>query len=86
MSGCGDDCARALDSLYLFLDSELDTANADEIQRHLDDCAGCLTEYDVERVVKALVSRSCHDQAPAPLRDKVLLSIRTVEIRVDRRP
>jgi hypothetical protein len=38
--------------------------------------------YDLERVVKALVSRSCAEKAPEPLRAKVLYSIRSVQIQV----
>jgi mycothiol system anti-sigma-R factor len=82
-SGCeGPDCEKALESLYLFIDSEIDSASCAEIQAHLDDCSECLSEYDLERVVKSLVSRSCSEVAPAPLRDKVLMSIRTVQVQI----
>jgi mycothiol system anti-sigma-R factor len=82
-SGCeGPDCEKALESLYLFIDSEIDSASCAEIQAHLDDCSECLTEYDLERLVKSLVSRSCAEVAPAPLRDKVLMSIRTVQVEI----
>jgi mycothiol system anti-sigma-R factor len=84
MSCDGPDCEKALQNLYLFLDREIDTASSAEIQEHIDDCSECLSEYDVERIVKAVVSRSCHEVAPEPLRDKVLYSIRTVQVRVDR--
>lgn len=77
-------CQQALQNLYLFLDHEIDTASSAEIQEHIDECSECLTEYDVERIVKAVVSRSCYEVAPEPLREKVLYSIRTVQVRVDR--
>ncbi|MEJ7635205.1 mycothiol system anti-sigma-R factor [Aeromicrobium sp.] len=83
MSECdGPDCEKALDNLYLFIDQEIDTASCAEIQSHIDECSGCLGEYDLERVVKSLVSRSCTEVAPEPLRDKVLFSIRTVQIEI----
>ncbi len=82
-AGCdGPDCETALESLYLFLDREIDSASCAEIQAHIDDCSECLTEYDLERLVKSLVSRSCSEVAPEPLRDKVLFSIRTVQVQI----
>lgn len=81
--GCdGPDCETALESLYLFLDREIDSASCAEIQAHIDDCSECLTQYDLERLVKSLVSRSCSEVAPEPLRDKVLFSIRTVQVQI----
>ena len=78
----GPDCAQALENLYLFIDREIDTASGEEIQAHIDDCSSCLTAYDLERIVKSLVSRSCSEVAPQPLRDKVLVSIRTVQVQI----
>ena len=75
-----DNCEEALQNLYLFLDEEIDSASIDEIQAHIDSCSSCLTAYDLERVVKALVSRSCAEKAPEPLRAKVLYSIRSVQV------
>lgn len=83
MGACdGPDCEKALANLYLFIDQEMDTASCEEIQTHIDDCSDCLDEFDLERVVKQLVSRSCVEVAPTPLRDKVLLSIRTVQVQI----
>jgi len=77
-----DNCDEALENLYFFLDEEIDTASIEEIQAHIDNCSSCLNVYDLERVVKALVSRSCAEKAPEPLRAKVLYSIRSVQIQV----
>ncbi len=74
------DCADVLASLDLFLDAEIDSASDADIRKHLDECAPCLTEYDLERVVKALVARSCSERAPQPLRDRVMLTIRQVHV------
>jgi mycothiol system anti-sigma-R factor len=89
------DCAEILAQLYLFLDHEIDDASCTEIEQHLHECHPCLEMYDLDRVVKALVHRSCgHEAAPQPLRERVLVSIREVqvqlgapmELRIDRRP
>jgi mycothiol system anti-sigma-R factor len=77
---CGCDCSTALDRLYLFLDREIDSASCEEIQQHIEECSSCLSEYDVERIVKSLVNRSCSEQAPGVLREKVQFAIRHVEV------
>ncbi|MGJ9413814.1 mycothiol system anti-sigma-R factor [Aeromicrobium sp. CF4.19] len=78
----GTDCEQVLEGLYLFLDREIDDASCEEIQAHVDSCSDCLSAYDLERLVKTLVSRSCSEVAPQPLRDKVLYSIRTVQVQI----
>ena len=78
----GTDCAQALEKLYLFIDHEMDDASCEEIEAHIKSCSPCLDEYDLERLVKTLVLRSCNEVAPAPLRDKVLVSIRTVQVQI----
>jgi mycothiol system anti-sigma-R factor len=80
---CGCDCTTALDRLYLFLDKEIDTASCTEIQQHIEDCAPCMSAYDVERIVKSLVHRSCTETAPETLVQKVKFAIRTVEVRFE---
>ncbi|MFI5425497.1 mycothiol system anti-sigma-R factor [Aeromicrobium sp. UC242_57] len=83
MNPCeGPDCEQALENLYLFIDQEIDTASCAEIESHISECTPCLSEYELERVVKSLVSRSCSEVAPEPLRAKVLMSIRTVQIQI----
>ena len=83
MNECdGPDCEKALENLYLFIDQEIDTASETEIRSHIDECSSCLTEFDLERLVKSLVSRSCSEVAPDGLRQKVLVSIRTVQVQI----
>lgn len=77
------DCAEILAQLYLFLDHEIDDASSAEIQQHLDECHPCLEMYDLDRVVKSLVARSCRcEEAPEPLRERVLYSIREVQVQL----
>ncbi|MFL6089565.1 MAG: mycothiol system anti-sigma-R factor [Aeromicrobium sp.] len=78
---CGCDCSTARERLYLFLDNEIDTASCAEIQQHIEDCSSCLSAYDVERIVKSLVHRSCSERAPETLVQKVQFAIRTVELK-----
>jgi mycothiol system anti-sigma-R factor len=77
------DCAEILAQLYLFLDHEIDDASCAEIEQHLEECHPCLEMYDLDRVVKALVHRSCgHESAPEPLRQRVLVSIHEVQVQL----
>ncbi|WP_310962597.1 mycothiol system anti-sigma-R factor [Nocardioides terrisoli] len=78
------DCSEVLDRVFFFLDNELDQADCTEIQQHLDECGPCLAKYDLERTVKSLVARSCTEVAPDGLRQRVMLSIRQVQVRIER--
>jgi len=78
------DCSEILDRVYVFIDHELDDASSEQIQTHLDECGPCLREVDLERLVKALVARSCHERAPVELRQRVMFSIRQVQIEISR--
>lgn len=86
MTCAGHECREALERLYLLLDHETDDATCEEIRAHLDSCADCLDAFDLEVLVKSLVSRSCQERAPEPLRQRVLYSIRTVEVQMRRLP
>jgi mycothiol system anti-sigma-R factor len=78
------DCSEVLDRMFFFLDNELDRADCSQIQQHLDECGPCLAKYDLERTVKTLVARSCAEVAPDGLRQRVMLSIRQVQVRIER--
>jgi mycothiol system anti-sigma-R factor len=77
------DCSEILQRVYVFLDNELEDASTDEIRQHLEECAPCLDQYDLERCVKKLVHRSCGgEHAPASLRKKILLRISEVRLEI----
>ena len=78
------DCSEVLGRVFFFLDNELDQADCAEIQHHLDECGPCLARYDLERTVKTLVARSCNEVAPEGLRQRVMLSIRQVQVEITR--
>jgi mycothiol system anti-sigma-R factor len=80
------DCSATLERLFLFIDNEMGQADSTEIRRHLDECSPCLAKYDLDCLVKALVARSCSEHAPEPLRQKVMLSIRRVQLEIQRGP
>jgi mycothiol system anti-sigma-R factor len=75
-----DPCADVLRRMYFFIDNELAAADSRQIQQHLDECLPCLREVDVERIVKALIARSCQERAPEELRQRVIFSIRQVQL------
>jgi mycothiol system anti-sigma-R factor len=76
------DCSEVLERMFYFIDHELADADYAEIQQHLDECAPCLQKYDLERTVKSLVARCCSEHAPDRLRERVLLSIRQVQVQI----
>lgn len=76
---CGDphelDCQEALNHLYEFLDGEITPDSHDQISHHLHECGPCLQEYDVERIVKSIVARSCAEVAPAQLKTRLMAQL-----------
>lgn len=78
------DCEAAIAQLFSFLDSELDEASSDLVRAHIADCESCLAEYDVEHHLKALVRRSCCEEAPVELRVRIRAQLASV--RIDRLP
>ena len=78
----GYDCQKALERMAFFIDRELADADLAQIQKHIDECAPCLSSHDLERTVKALVARSCQERAPQELRARVLVRIREVHLHV----
>ena len=72
----GLDCAELLQRLFLFIDNEMDEADCGRVRRHLEGCAPCREKYQVDCTVKTLVARSCCEQAPLSLHERVLGSIR----------
>jgi len=76
------ECADFLDQIVYFIDNELDAADCSVVRAHLDSCNPCLERYDLQRTVKSIVARSCSEVAPGELRQRVLLRIREVQVRL----
>ena len=66
-----NDCQDALHTLYHYLDGELTEDRRQAIRRHLDQCSPCLHAFDFEAELKLVIARSCRDQVPGHLRDKI---------------
>ena len=76
-----ESCADFLERIVYFLDNELDEDDVADVRVHLDECAPCLQNYDLQRTVKAMVARSCHETAPESLRQRVRGQIQQIQVR-----
>ncbi|PID53765.1 MAG: mycothiol system anti-sigma-R factor [Micrococcales bacterium] len=75
------DCAEVLADLYSYLDGEDGHLQPEAIAQHLAECAPCLTQYELDRVMKAMVRRCCtRERAPAELRMRIMQRITTVRV------
>jgi mycothiol system anti-sigma-R factor len=80
------DCSIVLSEVYLYLDLECSEERRTLIQKHLDECTGCLQEFGIEHDVKALVGRCCGDErAPAELRDRLRFKLDQLEVQTETR-
>jgi mycothiol system anti-sigma-R factor len=78
------DCSEVIGEVYLYLDLECSDDRRTLIQKHLDECSGCLREYGIEHEVKALVARCCGDEtAPQELRERLRIKLDQLEIQVE---
>ena len=77
-------CHEVLERMYMFLDSEMDTGLTYEaVEQHLRECGPCLAQFDFERVVRAVLRRSCNkEHAPDGLRAKILARIHELRIEI----
>ena len=67
------DCLEVLDRLYGYIDGELTEVRAEEVRRHLTNCAPCLQVSDFETAyVRFLEARTQAQLAPESLRKRVL--------------
>jgi mycothiol system anti-sigma-R factor len=82
MSGMASDetCVDFLERIVCLLDNELDASDVAEVRAHIEECAPCLQSYDLQRTVKALVARSCMEQAPDSLRQRVRVQIQQIQV------
>ncbi len=77
----GHDCSETLHRLYEYLDGEMTPDDTARITKHLQECAPCMEQHDVEAAIKALVKRSCtQEKAPVALRASIVRRITTVRI------
>jgi mycothiol system anti-sigma-R factor len=74
------DCEKLLGQVFFYIDQELDDEATERIRQHIGKCAPCLDEVAIEQMVKKLIARSCKEQAPVELRQRVVFSIRQVQV------
>lgn len=77
------DCRDVLDRVYEYLDDELTHHDLVRIRQHLDECAPCLRQFDLEVALKTLVRRSCQEPAPDSLRTRIMARITEVRVQLD---
>jgi len=82
VTGQAIDCDAAMANLFTFIDAELDVHELEEMRGHLDDCPECLYEEELGRKLKGVIQRTCVEQAPEALRDRVAL--RLAELRKEK--
>ncbi|MGZ4625752.1 MAG: mycothiol system anti-sigma-R factor, partial [Kineosporiaceae bacterium] len=64
------------DRMYTYLDGELGEPDLHLVREHLEECAPCMSQHDVDLVVKKLLRRSCGgDHAPEELRERIVLQL-----------
>jgi len=76
------DCVDFLDRIVRLIDNELQEGDCAIVRAHIDSCNPCLERYNLQRTVKALVARSCSEEAPAELRERVRLRISQIKIQI----
>lgn len=75
-AGHVSDCSEALLRVFEYLDGEMGTLDHAKIAAHLEECGRCLTQYNLETTLKALIRRSCPgESAPMTLRMSIMTQI-----------
>jgi mycothiol system anti-sigma-R factor len=72
-------CSEVLARVYEYLDGEMGEHDVAKIHQHLEECRHCLSQYDIDLALKALLRRSCAcEPAPEELRTRILVRITEV--------
>jgi mycothiol system anti-sigma-R factor len=66
------DCMEITARLEQYVDRELSSDEAAEVQAHLDECPPCLRVYQFEHGMRRLVRRACSESAPPSLIARIL--------------
>ncbi|MHB1503499.1 MAG: mycothiol system anti-sigma-R factor [Acidimicrobiales bacterium] len=70
----GVDCEATIERLYHFLDGELTDDRRLAIERHLDECAPCVSAYGFEIELRQVIANRCKDHVP----DSLIARVRRV--------
>lgn len=69
-------CDEVLAEVWMLLDRECSAERDAQLRRHLEECGPCLAQYGIEHKVKTLLARSCREQAPDDLHQRLRERIR----------
>lgn len=76
-TGAEVDCNAALESLFDFLDGELDGSLEERLKAHVHECRPCFERADFERRFLAAVQAArTEERCPKALRERVLTTLR----------
>lgn len=70
------DCTNAYDLLAKLLDAPCTPATRAELQAKIASCPHCFERLGLEQEVRAILRKSCAEEAPAYLRRRISVSIR----------
>jgi mycothiol system anti-sigma-R factor len=77
-------CRDVLDRVYEYLDGEMSEDDMARVRHHLDECDPCLTQYELNTALKALLRRGCAcEPAPRDLRARIMVRITQVRQGLD---
>jgi len=67
------DCIEAIDSLYAYLDGELnDPDTVRKFENHLDHCRSCFSRHELESRLSERLRAAAKAKVPADLRSRLL--------------
>jgi mycothiol system anti-sigma-R factor len=75
------DPSTQLERIHEYLNGALSWEELLQLQEHLAGCPECARQYDLECIIRSVLSRSCHESAPATLHRRI--RVRIEEIRVE---
>lgn len=73
------DCQETKRHVHEFLLNELSEEEMNEITQHLAHCDSCDSDYDFEAVFNTAIRRSCTEDPPQELAERVLQKIRDLQ-------
>lgn len=73
------DCQETKRHVHEYLLKELGEAEMSEITSHLAHCESCEEDYDFEAVFNSAIQRSCTEDPPQDLANRVLQKLRDLQ-------
>jgi anti-sigma factor (TIGR02949 family) len=64
-------CEEVIAHLLQYLDGEIDAAKRVQIDRHLQECRGCYSRAEFEKVLRAKIEQLGEEKASAALQRRV---------------